>query len=105
MLPIEEAYMLKKYQSLGLSLVDCRLAFKSLKLYANLPTINMIDYSLLLSQLKLLRDDYPKNDTRFTSFYARLADSNSASVNSLQAITAVVALCNGHHEEKARILV
>ena len=73
MLNAEEAYMVKKQESLNLHLIPCaKLKQRIESCLENTDTdISQAEFCAILAECKLLKADFPRTDTRWMKFYAR----------------------------------
>lgn len=100
----EEAYMIKKQQSLNLHQIECRIMFAQLQPLKRMPSLNLGDYSVILKNKGLLKDDFPRSDARFTNYYVKLAWSQDNHICTLPTSIALIMLCNGTHELKSTMI-
>jgi hypothetical protein len=62
------------------------------------------NYAILLAQLKLLKEDAPTSDARFSKFYLHLSDHNKKKLSILHAAIGLIMLSKGEIEVKSSII-
>ena len=62
------------------------------------PVLSLNDYSIFLSHINCLKDDFPKSDARFTNFYTRIAWSRDNYISPIPVCIALTMLTDGDNE-------
>ena len=104
----EEAFMIKKQSMLNIHYIPCeKLKTKFCTAFERNATqdLSQGEFSHLLAKSKLLKDDFPMTDERWTRFYSKFivieGSSENARYSLVPTLVALIFLAQGNSEEKA----
>ena len=107
----EEAFMIKKQSMLNIHYIPCdklKVRFSSAFERNTTQDLSQKEFSTLLTKSKLLKDDFPMTDERWTRFYSKFivveGSGRTARYSLVPTLVALIFLAQGNAEEKAHAI-